>query len=329
LQWTAPPADCPDAVYIHGRIAELLGPALPGAPDRAIRARGRVDRTTAGFRLDLVTRDDRGEELGRRAIDAAACRALADATALVLAMAINPARVESAGKAEGAPPVTPSAETPVEAPAEVPSRPPAELAAAPVTDAPAPSRPPSPASRSPSTEATVSRAASWHLGAAAFGVADAGLLPKVGLGAGVGIGLGLGPARAELSAAALVSRSVTLEGPEQETGGRISARIFAARVGYEISVARAAVVPMVGLEVASLSGIGVGVSAPLEVQTTRVALAFGGVVRYALADALGLRVQVDLLVAPRRIEFYLEERGDLHRTAGVGGRAAIGLDLRL
>ena len=89
LHWEAP-AGCPDEGYVRGAIEQLLA----GGPRTSVpvEARATVGRSETGqWRVRLATVRDGAT--GERALEAGSCRSLADATALIAALTIDPARV--------------------------------------------------------------------------------------------------------------------------------------------------------------------------------------------------------------------------------------------
>jgi hypothetical protein len=99
LAWTAP-EECPDIEYVEHEIGRLLaGATMPIAPE--LRARAEVRRVGASdWRVVLETESAEGG--GRRTLTAESCRAAADATALILALAVDPARVATNQRAPAA-----------------------------------------------------------------------------------------------------------------------------------------------------------------------------------------------------------------------------------
>src|SRR5687767_7171738 len=81
LEWTAP-AECPDRAYVHGEVARLLGDS---AVKKRVDARAVVTRTGDTFRVRITT--TAGAE---RTLDAPTCKAIGDATALIVAIAVDP-----------------------------------------------------------------------------------------------------------------------------------------------------------------------------------------------------------------------------------------------
>lgn len=80
LVWDAP-AECPALASVR---AAAIQDAVPGA--RTLEAEAAVVQTERGWRVTLRTR--RGEERGERTIEASSCEGVADATAVVLGLAL-------------------------------------------------------------------------------------------------------------------------------------------------------------------------------------------------------------------------------------------------
>jgi len=86
LSWQAPP-DCPSPEDVRAEVARLLGGESRLPTDRDFRVRASVahgQTWTVSIETELAGRP------GRRAIEAASCQDLADATALILALTIDP-----------------------------------------------------------------------------------------------------------------------------------------------------------------------------------------------------------------------------------------------
>lgn len=128
VRWRAE-GDCPSEEQVRGEVARLLGGAIP---DEAPAVDARVERAANAWRLRLRV----GAESERR-LEAASCALLAEATALIVALAIDPVRVVETTETttvpseprEGTPvepPIEPPIEPPVELPVELPVEPPVE-----------------------------------------------------------------------------------------------------------------------------------------------------------------------------------------------------------
>jgi hypothetical protein len=151
LTWDAPPA-CPDAAYLRAQVETLLA----GAPSLLARvvARAEVSQRDDGMWTVRLT-TDRDGTLGERFLEADACRSLADATALVVALTIDPAHVIAAGAAGTEPEASLPPSKPQSPPASAqPSRPdprlpsmPAPISALPQVEPSTPSGTPRPPAR--------------------------------------------------------------------------------------------------------------------------------------------------------------------------------------
>ncbi len=85
LRWDGPP-ECPDEAAVRARIAALGAGATGG--DGRIEVEGSVVLAGSGYRLTLRTRYAEAVEV--RELRDASCQALADSTALVVAMSLDP-----------------------------------------------------------------------------------------------------------------------------------------------------------------------------------------------------------------------------------------------
>jgi hypothetical protein len=157
--WRAPEG-CPTASAVEGEIDNLLGgPAVDHARD-GLRVQATVEHGAQWF-VTLETESKTAS--GHRTIEAVTCQGLANATALIVALMIDPDAVAArSGKAQGD---------------EPPSVPPAPSAPVPVQLHAAP-------------DARSARATFLLAGAAAAG--SAGVLPSPDVGASISVGV-LGP----------------------------------------------------------------------------------------------------------------------------------------
>jgi hypothetical protein len=127
LDWVAPDG-CPDAAHVELEVERLLADvSVAGGPYLEADAQVRQDQTGV-WNVELRTRGRQGP--GLRRVSAESCRALADATALILALAIDPDRVARDRAAEQ-PPAPPRALAPAQPtpPHEPTSRPALRFAA--------------------------------------------------------------------------------------------------------------------------------------------------------------------------------------------------------
>ena len=101
---------CPDGAWLRAEVIRRLR-RDPFADDGPRSLEAVVERTAAGWRATLRVRDRDGALLGERALtrDAAACDAIADASALAVALAVDPDAVvdEPSPPAPAVPPPPP------------------------------------------------------------------------------------------------------------------------------------------------------------------------------------------------------------------------------
>ena len=109
LRWTAPPA-CPDGAVVRDEVERLLGGAIPDGA----RVTAEADATARGSRYRLTLATEMEGAHGERVLEAERCAELAAATALILALMIDP---EAVARAEPSPLITGTQPPPIE-PAE-------------------------------------------------------------------------------------------------------------------------------------------------------------------------------------------------------------------
>ncbi len=330
LAWSAP-AECPSVSDVRAAVSRDLG-ATPqrGAP---LVARATVARSNMGWTALLVVTGPDGT--GERALHAATCGELADATALILALAIDPrAKAAPPTAASPAPPATTaSAATPAPAPTDA-----ASGEASGVTPAPTgPPKPPTAAPRAaPARDASVPRA----------GVArsENGNFRRDGFGVGlVGLGdLGTLPASTAGASVALLYRwralRVALDGTWLAPAHGVSPVRASAGGDFTFLAAgggacllldlgsRVDVGPCLGLEVDRLHAAGTGVTTPTTDAGSWVSAGGGAHAVVWLFRGLGVQADISVHAPLSRPSFVLEGLGSVHRPAVFAGRAAVGLE---
>lgn len=321
LRWTAGPS-CPDAASVLARVRALAGPDTP----RKIRATAAVQQGRGGFRVRLLTEID--GHRGERSLEASSCASLAEATALVLALMINPEA--SLALASSSSPVAPSAPPVASSPPSTPAAPPvASSAPALVSAPPVASSAPAASSASapappPAPTAAPAPGPPWVASARALFVLDGGWAPGVGPGAAVGLWVRRGgwSAGLDLSWAAARSREVVAG-----KGGDFSALGAALRGCYGPSRAGWSLAGCGVLDESRLESAGIGISEPASAHHWVLALGLGGEASVRLTGPLWLEGGVDALVSARRYTFSIEELGRVYKTPSFGGRARLGLGL--
>jgi hypothetical protein len=315
LTWDAP-AGCPDAAAVRRALAGYLGEGPSIEAGAAVRAEARVTRRGAAY--ELVLRTETASGTTSRETTATDCAVLVDATAVIVAIAVDPSTILARGAAAPEPidpqPTEPEPSEPV--PAE-----PTE---------PEPSQPPEP---TPPVEAAPEPAAPVEprvrYGMRVAGGADFGVLP--GLAGGMrltGATFGRGW-RAELRGDFWLPRTATLE-------AGISARVSLWSLGARgCWVPRADPVRLefplcAGLESGAMRGDPIGDRIASPTPSSRFWLAADGSAGLAWSPLrfLALVVQAELVVPIVRAGFRIGDDTELHRAGPVAGRALLGVEAR-
>jgi hypothetical protein len=305
LRWTAP-AECPAADAVSAEVDRLLGPssARPPAP---IPVDATVSRDDLGaWHVHLETP---GEGTPRvREIHAASCAAIADATALILAMMIDPAAAAAA-------PPSPAAAPPIEAKA-----PPIAPARVPVEAPRSPPPPPPPPQLLPPAPTPTS------LRIAALAGLDTASLPAVAASLALSGSFVYGAQRFEIGLGYYPSRKGTVPA-RPGTGGYVD--LFTGSVGTcrHFGSEAIEVGPCVGVELGRLHASGFGVSSPGEGSTLWAAASLGGVLSLRLISNLALVLRLGAAAPLLRPSFVLENVGAVYRPPPVTARGSGGVEL--
>jgi hypothetical protein len=260
-----------------------------------------VTQTQRGqFRVALKTVRDGTP--GERNVEATSCRSLADATALILALTIDPALIAA--------PETP----PLEA---RPAEPPAPIA-------PSPPLAPPPAPPTPSKDHASS---SVHAAVLVEMGADLGTLPKAAYGFALASALLLGPARVEGYGSYWPAQPARATG-SSSAGGLLRLALGGARVCYAGPRGVFELAGCAGFELGVLHGEGFGVVYSRATDSLWIAGSLGVRASFELTPRLRLAVDVGIAVPFRRDEFVLDQLGTLHQTSAVVGRALGGPEIR-
>jgi hypothetical protein len=307
LTWTAP-LGCPDRETVVAEVDRLLRSSSTKDP-----AVAHAEVTHEGrWRVRLETQS--AGRSGRREIEAESCEQLAQATAVILALMIDP---EAA--MVGAPPAErSSAPDPPHRPelADLPRRPdpsyvpeplPAALAALPANR---------PATRR------------WQgvVGVSVLG--DGGTMPAPSLGVGLAGGAVLGPYRvvaglgyfpsrtARLTAGSLFGGDFTLFfGALEGCGALITARLVRAEL-------------CAGVEIEAMRGSGFGVRHPRAGTSVWSALLAGGLVEVPIVRSVAAELGVTAVVPFARPEFSFDDLGPVHRAGAAAIRLGLGASAR-
>lgn len=309
LSWEAPKS-CPDERTVRARIQSHLSSDYRTQQDWV--AHGRVVVEHARLRLELTVRGNGGE--AHKTLLSASCESLADAAALLIALALDPNAAGARGAGNAA-----EVERPAAGGDDAPQRD-AATARAPGT-ATAPHPGPSSAARSIQPKTPVRSAGASRSPRAAERPAAAATPVLLGVGIGAALQIGMLPATpaAGLRAHGLVQLGRLRAGaaltllPEAGapidglTHGRLEARgvLGALEVGWELIAAPAQVQPCALLELGELWVETSDISSPASATTTW--LAAGGGLRGAYRVGKHLELAIEALaVAPfRRPRWWL------------------------
>jgi hypothetical protein len=290
LTWTAPPG-CPSTEEVRGatlRDAESRG--AMGLLEADAQVEQKPQQTgDAGWRVRLRTR--RGETTGEREIEASSCSGVAEATAVVLALAMVPPDVDE-------------------------ERPPVESV---------------PASEAPrqSDVAVARKEAAQDAHALALGASvatDASTLPSAAIGGSLTAAWTPGRLRVELDARRWVSQSRSLASSASgatftltSLGGR---GCWAALRGKSVDLA-----PCAGADLHLVSAPGYGADSNYSPDGSWVSITGGGLGRLSLSSWLALRVRLEAVVPLARPTFVVRNEGSVHRPPSLGAAASVGLEL--
>jgi hypothetical protein len=278
LVWDAPKA-CPRTESVRGRIGQIL--RTPRARPTSAVATGRIETLPDGrFRLAMAVRTGDVEDV--RTVDAASCSTLAEAFAVVVALAIDPTVSPNGGEVDGAEP--PSIATPE--PAQVqPVQPPPAALPAPVAE---PAK-----SESPVLRANASRS-SLRAELALGGFAVWGPLPDVSVGPVLSLGARIHRFRVGALGAVSLSQDARFGGSAAgATFDMVEAGAFG---GYMVPVGDFAFGPYVNVEVTHVGARGFGIRSPWSTSATWLSPAIGGRAEVRALKWLGLFAGVDLVL---------------------------------
>lgn len=270
------------------RIASMLRNA--SVQGEAVTATAQVRRSNDKWNVRLQTRQ--GDRAGTRALDAADCLELADATALILAMMVAPDAVLAPEPDEPkAPPARPTPRT----------QPPPE---------PSPPQPP----RDQPQPQTRLHFTPWI-------ASDTGSLPSTSLGLAASLGLDHADHRLELHGTMWSSKAATAESTPVGADVRFwTGAIRACRVLWRPSGLAACT----GAEVGTLRAAGFGADNTREESATWSAIAAGADLAPPLTSTVSLRLSLGFAFPLSRRRVIVLPEGEVHRPSWVAFRAAAG-----
>lgn len=321
LTWQAP-AGCPDAAAVRRALAGYLGEGPSAEAGAAVRAAARVTQGGGAYRLVLRTQTASGVSVRETTADD--CAVLVDATAVIVAIAVDPSTVLGRGDAAPKPvepePTEPEPIEPVlvepepiePEPTEPGATEPAPILAA---EAPVPVPPPAPPR--------------VRYGVRVGGGVDLGVLPGVAGGLRVATAAFGRAWRAELRGDFWFPRTATVA---DGIGARVSLWSLGARGCGVLGVARVGLeFPLcAGLESGAMRGDPRGDRIATPTPSRRFWLAADGSAGIAWAPwrFLALVLQAELVVPLVRTGFRVGEELEVHRAGPVAGRGMLGVEAR-
>jgi hypothetical protein len=292
LAWDAPP-ECPSRIQVQTDVARLLGGTIPMPQGGALDAQAKVEH---GQVWSVAITTQHAGQTGRRTIQSGSCQEVADATALIIALMIDPDAV-------------------------------AAHAQDPKVDQP-PTAAPSPENATPPSPALEARPGG--LLATIHAQGSLGTLPGLDVGAGVGLGLAGRRWRIELRGTYGLRRDQVAHasappgayGQFNFTGGAFSGCFNLGHDAVDFG-------PCADAELGVVSAKGFGVSVGFPAHTTWVALGAGGYVAIALGSHVNIPIHIDVLAPLLRPEYVFKDvEGRVYQAPPVGARIHAGVAWR-
>ncbi len=291
LTWTAP-TSCPDRTAVVDRVTHLVGRTPQTEEDAWFEAD--VTATDAG-RWRAVVRSGWAGSATERRFESASCTSIASATALIIAMSIDPAGVADRASVDTTRRDDRGDRT---------------------RDTPAPST---------ATERTETPTLHFALGPRT--TADVGSLPKASLGAGAGLALWQGRWTMTASAQAWLPRqaSTNLAGVGGEIGlwtGELRGCTAVLQFGGHADVC-------LGAEAGAMDGVAVGLARPGRARGLWIAGLAGFAVRPTTSGLFGAWIGLDVGVPLTVPTYVIVGLGEVHRPWPVFARASMGMEFRV
>ncbi|XXX79849.1 hypothetical protein WMF30_13850 [Sorangium sp. So ce134] len=334
LDWIAP-GECADRGRVLAEIEQRLGRPSEQDGEPLLKARAVVSRNGRGS-WDLRLTTTLGETTRSRELHGETCAELADAAALIIALAIDPdaanrGPLEAAPGAGAGPGAISSAEPgagvapSAGAAPEVDAAPGAPTAAEPPPAASPPegaSAPAAPAQRA----ARPSRPLELRGTLRASGVLDTASLPAVAPGAAISAGVLFGAVRAELSGTYFGAQQGFVE--RTTMGGDVHLITGGLRLCYAMRHRAFELGPCAGVEVGVMSAASIGAASPGSNRALWVAPYPGALASFALSDRIRVPLAIDVPFPVTRDRFVLVGIGAVHRSAAATFRASLGVEVR-
>jgi hypothetical protein len=293
LSWSAPPG-CPSRDAVLREIAR--SPRVLSAAHALVSARARVSLDDRG-RWNAELEVSAGVAHNTRMLEAESCEAIAQATALIVELAVE-------------------RETPNESPV-------------------ASGTPPPEAPKLPASAAAPRSSASWQLAAGASATLDVGTLPAPapGIEGAVGTAMTNGRMRLRLllGGTLLAEQASRITAADGSAGGRFAMLGAWGRVCGAFVLGRFDIGPCVGVEIDRVSGVAVGAATPVAGARAWGAAFASALGSWMVVRGFALLLRVDGVVPFARPMFVLQGSGGdivVHRPDPIALRGTLGFEVR-
>jgi hypothetical protein len=325
LEWVAPEG-CSSRAQILRQVASMLeGTATPV---KALSVRATAERMEGGRWSVSLIAEGQGEP-GRRRFEAESCQAAADATALIVALLIDPSRAPGVlpAPAAGAP-TTGGGETPG-LPVEPPGgAPPGSAEGPPSAEkrvAPAMSPPPT-----PSPVAGPARSLPGILAARLAVGGDTGTISSANLGGEVAVSATLRRVRFEVAGSYWAPHTARLAANTEE-GAKLGLQTLGLRIAYVARYRQLTLAPFVGAELDWMSAAGFGGTGHDNQRAQLVGVDVGGTAAWWFWRRLALSLTLEGVVLASRPSFVATAGGvpigTVQQPSPVVGRTFLGVEV--
>lgn len=324
LRWSAP-AECPSGDDVLAEVDRLLGLRKPGTagPLDVVAEVERKDDGTYVVRLEIPGTDGPRS----REVSAVSCSALGQATALILAMTIDPEAALSAPPAPHSPGPTPPRQTsppPLPPAIGVPSSWPSEMPRM----APLPEKNPSPDASSRREQKPPPDAVSLLFALCLRLSGDVGSLPGPSAGFGGALGIYPGRLRIQFGGSYFLERSGSIS-TLPKAGTLVNLGAFQGSSGYAFRVHRnVEIEPHVRFDVGRFQATSFGVSQVGQGAGVFIGMGIGGAVSLRLADYVWVSGAIDGMALLEYPQFMVTGVGIVHQPSVVVGRLSLALEVR-
>lgn len=332
LTWNAPSA-CPSESDV--KTAVMSGAAAQGVESKSrptLFARAHVSEEAgegARSMWRVLLETERGGVRGQREIEAESCAALAEATAVVLSLAL----LELADEAPSEPPeaAPPSGETPsgssLSRPVAVPVRPSEKKLPPPAARRFSQAEQGLSAGRLPKPKPSPKKRPSLaRFALSARGGFNAGTLPRLAPGGALGAAWLPGAFRFEIGAQMWAKQSELI--PDTPAGADLLLRSLGARACLEAwSSRRFALSPCIGSEYHLMKAQGFGSDSNYDATARWAAFSAGALGVAQLTRRVALRADVEGRVPLARPRFFVERVGTVHEVPGFAVTALFGAEV--